>query len=164
MQNADTCNIWQSLWQLMYWWQWISTEPRQIQNQHNECAPSEDSYQPGHPPSLIRVFAVRLKKAWVFSYPLSASKDSDRTGRMPRLTWVFAGRTVTLLVFFMLRLSCSSGMLSSFILCWVCFPKLFSVLCRIPKANLHFGELKICSYGIFYPPYLENENLSTSVI
>ena len=29
------------------------------QNQQNECAPSEDSDQPGHPPSLIRVFAVR---------------------------------------------------------------------------------------------------------
>ena len=28
------------------------------QNQQNECAPSKDSYQPGHPPSLIRVFAV----------------------------------------------------------------------------------------------------------
>ena len=26
-------------------------------------APSEDSDQPGHQPSLIRVFAVRLKKA-----------------------------------------------------------------------------------------------------
>ena len=26
----------------------------------NDCAPSEDSDQPGHPPSLIRVFAVRL--------------------------------------------------------------------------------------------------------
>ena len=26
----------------------------------------------GHPPSLIRVFAVRMKKAWVLSYPLSA--------------------------------------------------------------------------------------------
>ena len=26
-------------------------------------APSEDSAQPGHPPSLIRVFAVRMKKA-----------------------------------------------------------------------------------------------------
>ena len=24
-----------------------------------KCAPSEDSDQPGHPPSLIRVFAVR---------------------------------------------------------------------------------------------------------
>ena len=36
------------------------------------CVPSEDSDQPGHPPSLIRVFAVRMKKAWVLSYPLSA--------------------------------------------------------------------------------------------
>ena len=36
------------------------------------CAPSEDSDQPGHPPSLIRVFAVRMKKHWVLSYPLSA--------------------------------------------------------------------------------------------
>ena len=29
------------------------------QNQQSECAPSEDSDQPGHPPILIRVFAVR---------------------------------------------------------------------------------------------------------
>ena len=36
------------------------------------CAPIEDSDQPGHPPSLIRVFAVRLKKARILSYPLSA--------------------------------------------------------------------------------------------
>ena len=36
-----------------------------------ECVPSEDSDQPGHSPSLIRVFAVRMKKAWVLSYPLS---------------------------------------------------------------------------------------------
>ena len=28
----------------------------------------------GHPPSLIRVFAVRMKKAWVLSYPLSAQR------------------------------------------------------------------------------------------
>ena len=34
-------------------------------------APSEDSDQPGHPPILIGIFAVRLKKAWVLSYPLS---------------------------------------------------------------------------------------------
>ena len=38
------------------------------------CAPTEDSDQPGHPPSLIRVFAVRMKKAWVLSYPLSAQR------------------------------------------------------------------------------------------
>ena len=44
------------------------------QNQQSDCAPSEDSDQPGHPPSLIRVFVVRTKKAWVFSYPLSAQR------------------------------------------------------------------------------------------
>ena len=44
------------------------------------CAPSEDSVQPGHPPSLIRVFAVRIKKAWVLSYPLSAQRRLIRLG------------------------------------------------------------------------------------
>ena len=29
-------------------------------------------WHPRHPPSLIRVFAVRMKKAWVLSYQLSA--------------------------------------------------------------------------------------------
>ena len=44
------------------------------QNQQSDCAPSEDSDQSGHPPSLIRDFAVRMKKAWVISYPLSAQR------------------------------------------------------------------------------------------
>ena len=35
------------------------------------CASSENSYQPGHPPSRIRVLTVRMKKAWVLSHPLS---------------------------------------------------------------------------------------------
>ena len=35
-------------------------------------APSEDSDQPGHPPSLIRVSAVHMKKAWFLRYLLSA--------------------------------------------------------------------------------------------
>ena len=38
------------------------------------CQPSEDSDQPGHPPSLIRVFTVRLKKVWVLGYPVSAQR------------------------------------------------------------------------------------------
>ena len=36
------------------------------------CAPREDLDQPGRPPSLIRVFAVCMKKNWGLSYPLSA--------------------------------------------------------------------------------------------
>ena len=46
----------------------FSTWAATWQNQKkNECATNEDSDQPGHPPSLIRVFAVRMKKALVFS-------------------------------------------------------------------------------------------------
>ena len=37
----------------------------------NWRVPSKDSDQPGRPPSLIRVFAVHMNKAWVHSYPLS---------------------------------------------------------------------------------------------
>ena len=44
------------------------------QNQQNDCAPSKDSDQPRHPPNLIRVFAIRMKKAWVLSYPMSAQR------------------------------------------------------------------------------------------
>ena len=39
------------------------------QNQQNDCAPSEDSNQPGYLPSLIRVFSVRMKVASVLIYP-----------------------------------------------------------------------------------------------
>ena len=39
----------------------------------------------------IRIVAVHMKKAWVLSYPLSASKYSDQTGQMPRLIWDFVG-------------------------------------------------------------------------
>ena len=40
-------------------------------------------------PTLIRVLAVRLRKL---------GEDSDQTGWMPRLIFVFAGRTVIVLV------------------------------------------------------------------
>ena len=47
-------------------------EPHRDKTNTMACAPSEDSDQPGHPSSLIRVFPVRLKKARILSYPLSA--------------------------------------------------------------------------------------------
>ena len=49
---------------------WVAT----WQNQRNGCAPSEDSDQPGRSDCAL-------------------SEDSDKTGWMPRLIWVFAGRT-----------------------------------------------------------------------
>ena len=61
----------------------ISIRAASWQNQQSECAPSEDSDRPGHLPSLIRVFAVRIKKAWVLSYPLSAQRSLIRLGGCP---------------------------------------------------------------------------------
>ena len=52
----------------------IPYEPPHDKTNKMACAPSEDSDQPGHSPSLIRVFAFRLKKAWIVSYPLSAER------------------------------------------------------------------------------------------
>ena len=49
--------------------------------------PSEESDQPGHPPSLIRDFAVRMKKHWVLSYPLSALWRLIRLGGCPGPGW-----------------------------------------------------------------------------
>ena len=38
------------------------------------CAPSKDSDPTGRPPSLIRIFTVRMKKAGGLCYPLSAQQ------------------------------------------------------------------------------------------
>ena len=40
-------------------------EPTHDKTNKMACVPSKDSDQPGHLPSLIRVFAVRMKKTWI---------------------------------------------------------------------------------------------------
>ena len=76
---------------------WTTTR----ENQQSGCAPIADSDKPGHPPSLIRVFAVHMKVARHVR-PLATvkalRKDCDHTRRMPRLIWVCDGRTSTLLL------------------------------------------------------------------
>ena len=66
-------------------------EPELDKTNKMTFAPREDSDQPGHPPSLIRVFAVHMKKPCVLSFPLS--EDSDQTAWMRRLIWIFVGHT-----------------------------------------------------------------------
>ena len=61
-------------------------------------APNEDSDQPGHPPSLIRVFAVRMKKGWILSYPLSAKWRLIRLGGCPGWSESSLGAQIILLV------------------------------------------------------------------
>ena len=64
-------------------------EPPHDKTNKMTYAPSEDSYQSGHPPSLIRVFAVCMRKPWVLSYPLSAYQ-------ILRSDWVYAQADMSL--------------------------------------------------------------------
>ena len=62
--------------------------------------------QHGHPPSLIRAFACAQWVAKDPSFLHADSEDSDQTGRMPRLIWVFAGRTCHFVGFVTTWLNC----------------------------------------------------------
>ena len=74
------CRCWWYLWACAW------------QNQQNDiCAPTEDSHQLGHQPSLFRVFAVCMKNHGSSATHWANCEDSDQAGRMPRLIWVFAG-------------------------------------------------------------------------
>ena len=113
-------------WKVFFWnWrshtcgnEWATT----CQNQQNECSPSKDSDQPGHPPRCQGWSESSLCAQWVARDPSflhADSEDSDQTGRPPRLwldwasdrpghppslIWAFAGHPLILLV-----LSCPSS-------------------------------------------------------
>ena len=68
----------------------IINEPQHDKTNKMACAPSKDSDQSAQSCSLIRFFAVRKKKHWVLGY---FRAHNEASGQMPRLIWVFAGRT-----------------------------------------------------------------------
>ena len=73
-------------------------EPRRDKTNEMACAPSEDSDQPGHPPILIRVFALRTKKVWVLSCLLSAHRRLIILGECPGWSESSLGAHAILLV------------------------------------------------------------------
>ena len=72
---------------------WAATR----QNQQSDCAPSEDSDQPGHPPSDQHLRCPHEESLGP-QLPIERIAKTDQTGRIPRLIWVFPERTATLLV------------------------------------------------------------------
>ena len=142
------------------------------QNQQNECAPSIDSDQPGHLPSLIRVFPpVCMKKAWVHSTHWVHSEDSDQTGRMPRLIWVFAGCSLILLV-----LSCRGSYNESYmqmevnvlfcfketIICTSCFKK-FVKDTEIDTCNSAIWASQTLSLCFFFHYSMKHQKFKTLI-
>ena len=73
---------WLHMYSLPSWAVWSGAAPfvpntKEDEPPHDKTnkmayAPSKGSDQPGHPPSLIRVLAVRMKKHWTLNYLLSA--------------------------------------------------------------------------------------------
>ena len=61
-----------------------TNEPRHDKTNKMACVPSEDSDQPGHPPSLIRAFAVRMKKHWILKPRSRIACDCDAIALRPK--------------------------------------------------------------------------------
>ena len=68
-------------------------EPPQDKTNKMTFVPSEDSDQPGYPPSLIRVFAVRSMGSLGPNFASGGQRWLWSDWAEPRLIWVFAGRT-----------------------------------------------------------------------
>ena len=78
-----------------------------------ECALNEDSDQTGHLPPWSESSLTAWRKLGSLATHWVHSKDSDQTGRMPRLIWIFAGCTCHFVGFVMRRLmyTCTSNMI-----------------------------------------------------
>ena len=84
------------------WKSW--NDPPQDTTNKMTCAPSQDSDQPWHPPSLI---IALMSTQWIAKDPRflhGDREDSDQTVQMPRLILVFAGCTCHFVGFVMWQL------------------------------------------------------------
>ena len=85
----------------------MENEPPHDKTNRMACVPSEDSDQGIRPVWSESSLSTRRKLGSLATH-WAHSKDSDQTERMPRLIWVFAGRTCHYVGFVMRRLKLSS--------------------------------------------------------
>ena len=81
------------------YFKYVITEPRDDKTNKMSVRPVKTQISLGIRPVWSE---SSLSAQWVAKGPKclhADSEDSDQTGRMPRLIWVFAGRTLILLVF-----------------------------------------------------------------
>ena len=76
------------------------------QNQQNDCAPSEDSDQSGHLPSMIRVLTVHSMGSYRPKLSSCGQRRLWSDWVNAQLIWVFAGRTCHFVGFVMRQLIC----------------------------------------------------------
>ena len=121
----------------------------------SDCAPGEDSDQPGHPPSLIKVFAVRMKKAWVLSYPLSAQQRLIRLGGRPG----WSERLIRLG-------GCpgwSESSLGAYPLCWFCHDAAF-MSAHLRRLNFFFTGHSCYFINFVVPRFINMSRIMTKPV
>ena len=133
-------------------------EPERDKTNKMTCAPSEDSDQPGHPPSLSRVFDVCSMGSYGPKVSSCGhSKDSDQTGRMPRMIWDFAGPTDHFVGFVVRRLIYYRNITLS-LLYLSTILNLWMVICWTQKETQHFWN--VISSWILVKVYMINISYS----
>ena len=104
------------------------------------CA-QRSSDQPGHPSSLIRLGAMRSMGSLGPNVSSCGQQNSDQTGRMPRLIWVFAWTHSHFVGFVMSRLIYSGAWILSVVLpCY--YGEVFTlgrVILAFSKINFHIS-------------------------
>ena len=127
------------------WWilQDAQNEPPYDKTNKTACAPSEDSDQPGHLPSMIRVPAVRMKKAHVLSCLLSTHRRLIRLGGCPSWSESLLDAQIILLVL-------SRGSSNLFVRVQCCFQQFFSHIMTVSgcdrELNAHFYSAASLTY------------------
>ena len=76
----------------------ILNEPRHDKTNNVAVRPAKTQISLGIRPVWSESSRSEYRKLGSVATHWAHSEDSDQTGRMPRLIWVFAGRTLTLLV------------------------------------------------------------------
>ena len=88
-----------------FWWSTEENWAASGQNQQCGCVPSKDSVSLDIHPVWSESTLSAWRKLGSLATHCAHSEDSDQTGQMPRLIWVFAGRTDYFVGFVMERLS-----------------------------------------------------------
>ena len=104
--KTNTCNPYVSYIKFIWWRHICDCRKKKRPNSDKmTCAPSEDSDQLG----ICPVWAAYSLCAQWEAKDHADSEESNQTGRMPRLTWVFPGRTGHFVGFDVWRLICQFG-------------------------------------------------------
>ena len=109
------------------YWSNCTYEPRHDKTNKMTVRPAKTHISLGIHPVWSESSLSAWRKLWFLVTHWAHSKDSDQTGRMPRLIWVFAGHTYILLVLSCrgsyehadLHLRCSHMAQTDFLMTWL---------------------------------------------